>query len=219
MSEELDPQQTPDEGQVQESGQGEDVTPDPAPDEGQAERERLAKLEQSYKEAHRTITRLTQKISDYEKKGQPAEADIPPDAYFTDPVNTTKKVMASVLSEFEARQEQKRQVDRLLQEVAEENGLTRRQMEVLNEEFQAAMNDPREYLGLLARINTANNASSEIQKAAKLAKDSVARNARAVTSEASRTQVSPPGKAFEEMSLEEMRQYIAEKHGIAPQNY
>jgi len=216
MQEELDPQAASDEEQANESGQDEQVvSPDAAPDQGQAERERLAKLEQSYKEAHRTITKLTQKLSDYEKRGQPAEAEIPADAWFTDPARSTKKVVADVLMEFESRQEQKHQTERLLQDFAEERGLSRRQLQALNEDIQAAMADPNAYLEMLGQLHAARNTGAEIQKVARLAKDSVERNARAVTTETTASRVSPPGKPFSEMSGNEMRDWILRNHGEA----
>jgi len=220
---EQDPQSAPEEGQVDETGQGENAVPPETPqDDGQALKERMEKLERSYQEAQRVIGRQGRELGELRKQrpaSEPGEDNIAPDAFFTDPVNVTTKVVSRALAEFEARQEQKRQAERYLQAYAEEQGIPVRQLQALNEKLQSAQSDPDAYLDVLAQIHRAQNTSQEIQKAAQSAKDSVIRNARAVTTESTNTQVSPPGKSFDDMTLAEQREYLIKKYGEAPPEY
>lgn len=220
MEQELDPQQAP-EGQAP-AGEGEQevTSPEtPAVDDGQALKERLEKLERSYQEAQRLIGRQGQELGQLRKvaaqvpASKPQDESIPPDAFYADPVSATTKVVTRVLSEFEARQEQRRQLERYLRKVQEQHGVTEDQLQALNEKYELAQSDPEARISILLDIHRALNASQEIEKAAQTAKDTVTRNARAVTSESGSSHVSPPGKAFEDMTGDEMRAWIKKNYG------
>lgn len=224
MQDELDPQTAP-EGQADEPGQGEPEAKSPeAPpvvDVGQATQERLEKLEKSYTEAQRIIGRQGRELGELRKaapRNQVQEEVIPPESFFTDPVNATTKVMTRVLDQYEARQEGKRQAERYLRSWSEANGMTESEILSWNDKFETSLSDPEARLELIREMHRSQNASSEIEKAARTAKDTVTRNARAVTAEADSTRVSPPGKSFNDMSGEEMREWIKRNHGEA-ENY
>ena len=218
MSEEISPQPAP-QGEA-DTGKGEpDGMPLATPaDSGQAMQERLDKLERSYQEAQRVIGRQGQELGELRKRGSATasqEENLTPENFFSDPVNATRKVMSQTLSEFEQRQEQKRQAERYLRTFAENNEVSESDLYRWNDEYEQAANDPEARLNLLMEIKRARNASTEIQKAAQTAKDSAVRNARAVTSESTAAHVSPPGKSFDDMTGDEMRVWIKKNLGVA----
>jgi hypothetical protein len=212
---EQDPQSASQET-TEEAGKGEAVKSPETPPEGQALQERMEKLEKSYQEAQRVIGRQGKELGELRKRPIPqTEETIAPDAFFTDPVNVTTKVVSRALAEFEARQEQKRQAERYLQEYAEEKGIPVRQLQALNERLQSASADPDAYLEMLTQLHQAQNTSEAIRSATQSAKDTATRNARAVTSESASANISPPGKSFDQMTGDEMREWIKKNYGEA----
>jgi hypothetical protein len=219
MENEVTPQETPDNVVGSEDGQSQvtEVTPaTPAVDDSAAQR--LRELEDKNRDLQLRLTQKGRELAEQRRSQTPPtqEEAILPDAFFTDPVNVTAKVVSRALADYEGRQEQKRQAERYLQEYAEEKGIPVRQLQALAERLQSAQSNPEEYLDVLASIHQAQNTSAEIQRATKSAVDSAARNARAVTTEGGATQVTPPNKPVSEMTVEEHRAYLAKQHGIAP---
>lgn len=210
MEQELDPQETPGDGT--ESGQREDGEqqasgPAAAPDPTARQLEELAAHN---KELQSRLTRLGREMAEI-KRGSGNSQPEQTAGFFDDP----DRAMARFKQEIVAEIDQRRQTERVLRDFAEERGIPPRELERLNDKLQRATGDPHEYLEILAGLHAAENATTAVQRAAQASRETAERNARAVTAEGGATRVSPPGKSFGEMTLEEQRAYLIKKHGLA----
>jgi DNA repair exonuclease SbcCD ATPase subunit len=217
-----DTRMAPEEDQP-DTGQVEEQSPETSPaDAGREERERLEKLERSYKELQAEFTRKSQRLAEIERARQqqpPQDSTPSPEEFYSDPVQGTMKVVSKVFSEYEARQEQRRQAEEYLQSRAEEAGIPIGEMKRLYRDFVEASNDPDRLTETLVSIHRARHADSQLQSAKKTVQDAVTRNARAVTTETAGTNTSPPGKSFDDMSLQEQREYLIKKLGAPSPEY
>jgi len=209
---ELDPQETPDAEVGKETGQSpESVVTTPAVEPAAVNEvaQKLAELEKQNRELQRRLTQQGRELAE-----QRRTSSVPKETpnFFENP----EAVLEAKLTAFEQRLEQRRQAEQLLRDFAEERGIPVRKLQQLNDEFQGATADPREYLEVLARLHAAGQTAEAIHVAQKATVETVQKNARAVTSETTSAQVSPPGKPIEEMTLEEYRAYLVKKHGEEP---
>ena len=217
-----------DEGQDENTGQGDDgeegVSPKPevvSKEDFDKLREELEKTKESYKEAHRTITRQSQQLSEVlraDTRRPEPEQDIPADDYFSDPANATRKIVRSevepLLRQLEEKREQERQLERYLNDFSTERNIPVRRLESHLQRVQQSLKDPGLLLDTLAALDAAERAHEAVNEAGQVARDAVNRNARAVQTEAGATKASPPGKRIADMTADELEAYIRRKHGV-----
>lgn len=226
MPEELDPQIPPvpdgsEPGQLEPSGTPAPPAPPAEPEDPTAQR--LAELEQREKELQRRLRQQGNELARYrQQQAQPTPAPEPgitPEVWFSDPENSTKRVVSSVLSDFERRQEEKRQQERTLARLAKERNMTPEDLQDEYEHLMSASNDPEALVDILAAIRRSRDTDSHIQAAARTIADSTTRNARAVAAQGGASPMPEPGpmteEQFRQLSLAEQEAYIKRYVGVS----
>jgi len=228
MPDELDPQNPPADGGP-DDGQLETAPETPAPSEAPADdptAKRISELEQREKELQRRLRQQGNELARFKQQqstAAPAETPIDPESWFSDPANATKRVVSSVLTEFEQRQEQKRQQERTLARLARERNMTPEDLQEEYENLMTASDDPEALVDILAAIRRARDTDSHIQSAAQTVRDSTIRNARAVSAQGGASPTPDPGpmteEQFRQLSTKEQRAYIERHIGVGEWKY
>jgi len=216
MTEETEPQATPEEVLGTEEGPSEEVSQvAPTPEVAAISQEQLQELERKNKDLEHRLTQRGRELADQRRANEPTRTEeaIPADAYFQDPVGVTEKVVTKALAAFESRQEDRRNAEAYLASGAESRGSTSERLMDLHRRVQAAQDNPDEYLDILASLDQAQNTATEIKDATTAAVNTAQRNARAVTTEGGGTQVAPPAKTDDQMSVDELRAHIVKTQG------
>lgn len=205
----------PEEGQAQ-AGQVEQPKTEPEGSPASDAEARLAKLERDYKELQRDYTRKAMRLKEYERGAQVPQSQQQPvseDFDWANPTQSLKRVVGESLAEFERRQEQKRIADQMIRDTAEQHGIPIKELQRYYQKLEESATDPYELMETVARMYRADHAEQAITEAKREAQQAAQRNARAVTTESGSPSVSPPGKSFEDMTGDEMRDYIKRVHG------
>jgi hypothetical protein len=214
---------TPDDGQVVDGQAG---TPAQAP-EGASQKPdvetRLSQIERDYKELQKDYTRKAQQLAEMRRSQQSPQGHtnqpVAEDFDWANPGASIGKYVGSALTEFEMRQEQKRQAAELIRDTAEQHGIPTKDLQKYYQKLQEAATDPYELMETVARMYRADHTDQAINEAQRATKESVERNARAVTAEGGSTKQSPPGKALSDMTDKELEEYVMRVHGKAGYGY
>ena len=222
MIEETEPQEAPGATPGLEEGQSEEVAQvAPTPEVVDNTAEKLQEAEKRNKDLEFRLTQQGRENAELRRVQSPAqttEEDIPADAYFSDPVAVTTRIVSKALAESESRQERRRQDGEMRRIVAEQHGIPLDKYDTYYRQLEAAAasGDPWEVHRTVARMYQAENTEEAISQAAKSAVDTATRNARAVTTEGASTQTSPPAKPDSELSIDELRAKLVKQHGELP---
>lgn len=178
--------------------------------------QQLAQSKTNYDEAHRTITRQAQELSDSRKtKDVDPEKEMSADEWLDDPAKATKNIVTSVLTEFEKGRQEERQAERQLEDFAEQEGIPVKRLRQLSQKLAGALATPEDLLGVLKQLHQAETTHDAVASAAAAATDTAARNARAVTVEGNAPQTESPDKSIDDMTDDELEKYVIKKYGIA----
>ena len=208
-----DPQLNPGEPGTEE-GQSVEGAPQGTPpvDEGT---NRLADLEAQNKKLQDRLTEKGRRLAQMEQNTQEIQKDPETGEWnWENPGQYIRSTVSTELLAMEGRLEQKRQAEQTLRDFAEEKGISTRELQRLNDRLQAASSDPYEYLEMLSKLHAAENTSEAITQAKDAALASERNNARAVTTESGVSNADPPGKTIDDMSADELEQYIKDNHGV-----
>ena len=176
-----------------------------------------------YRDLEKDYTRKSQKLSRLEREAQVStvqskpEVKISPEEFWGDPVTGTERVVEKVLSGFEARQQQQRQLEKYLDQWATDNQIPVREMQNLYQQVVEASSNPDDLMQLLVDVHRARNASTEIQRAQQVMEETARKNARAVTSQGGSTQTDAGGFSIEEFKTwprEKREAYLRQTVGV-----
>lgn len=211
--EELDPTNQPTEGggtegQPEESQTQDEPQVDPIED-------KLAKLEKENRDLQYRLTQRGRELKKFQESTpvpQPQEAD---EFDWNNPGASIGKYVGKALSDFESRQEQRRQAEEMIRQTAEQHDIPVRDLQEYYRKLEDAANDPLELMNTVARMYRADHAEEAVSHARDAAEQSVQRNARAVTSKGGPTQPTPEQKPLDDMSDKELDEFVKREYGVA----
>lgn len=211
--ENLDPTATPGtpgtvEGQPAASGQQPEPQVDPVAT-------KLAELEEQNKNLQYRLTQQGRELKQFKGSQPQTPAQQPEDFDWANPGASIGKYVGKALSDFESRQDQRRQAEEMIRQTAEQNGIPVPKLQEYYAKLQEASTDPYELMNTVARMYRADHAEEAITQARRAAQESVERNARGVTSQGGATQPLPSQKAVADMNDKELDEYVMRTYGKA----
>jgi cell division septum initiation protein DivIVA len=211
--ENLDPNATPGEPGT-DPGQPAEQVQQPAPVDPVAAK--LAQLEEQNKALQGKLTQYGRKLKTYETtQTSPQQAQPAEDFDWANPGASIGKYVGKALTEFEARQEQRRAAEDLIRRTAEQNGIPVPQLQEYYSRLQEAASDPDELMGTIARMYRADHAEEAISEAKRMTQQTVERNARGVTSAGGATHAIPSAKDPKDMNDKELDEHVMRVYGKA----
>jgi hypothetical protein len=203
------------------TNEGTEGLPAPAPEPPQPEptpvdpvQEQLAALEKQNTDLQHRLTQQGRKLKEIEQP--PASQNTTTEEFdWNNPKGSIKETVSEVFSEYEARQNQQREMDSLYVDKAQELGIPVSQLREYTQALLESSKDQGDLMNTVARMYQADHAEKAITEATNATKQTLERNARGVMSEGGPTQPGEVTKNPRDMANDELDAFVKGKYGVA----